>query len=315
MAPRAGAEQAWRRARASEERLTRPGFTVAVGQELTVAPGPRFQRESRVLGHWAPGNLDHVSLVGAERFVPTGTPLLRACAIAHAAGGLCIVNHPGPGPMMWEEGLWEAPANRRAIDALEVYNGQALAATGIDFAVRYREATSYRGLGLKIAAVTGADTHGPSSAERARSRLAGLGAAGQLLGMMAPPTAPAGRPELEVATLIAAPEPSLGAIEQAVRARRTVATFRLADLAPDCPGLGEVRPRGDVKLHLGLGRRVDAVTLYREGEPVRSWQDVASVDFAETIDRPAAYVFEVRDGFGRATLSAIWFEPPKSARR
>jgi len=64
-----------------------------------------------------------------------------------------------------------------------------------------------------------------------------------------------------------------------------------------------------VKLHLGLGRPVKEVSLWREGELVRRWENVASVDFAEEIARPAAYVFTARDGFGRLTTSAIWYEP------
>ena len=121
----------------------------------------------------------------------------------HADGGVCIVNHPGPGPMMWEEGYWEAPGNRGHIDALEVYNGEALAAVGVDFESRYREATAYRGLGLKLAATTGADTHGPKSVARAQAKLAGIagGAAGKLVRLMMPSSSSA-RPELDAATLV-----------------------------------------------------------------------------------------------------------------
>ena len=60
--------------------------------------------------------------------------------------------------MMWEEGLWERPENRAVIDGLEVYNGQGLVLTGIDFEDRYLEATAYRRLGLRIAAVSASGT-------------------------------------------------------------------------------------------------------------------------------------------------------------
>ncbi len=308
-----GASGAWSRERATEGRLSDRTLTVSVGQELTVAPGPAFRARTEVLGHEAPGNLDHLSLVGTTRFVPSGTPVAEACRAAHEGGGVCIVNHPGPGPMMWEEGLWEAPANRGLIDGLEVYNGQALTAVGIDFEARYREATAYRGLGLKIAAVTGADTHGPSSVKRARSRLHAFGKAAEMLERLIPPGG-GERPELDAATLVLAPSPSEAAIVAAVRSRRTVAVFRLDGLTLDAPGLGQVRTTGDVKLHVGFSRPVGEVTLYREGEPVRSWHNAREVDFAETITRPAAYVFSVRDGYGRMLTSATWFEPPESSR-
>ncbi len=305
----AGAAEAWRRQRASESAITDGDFTATVGQEVTVAAGPAFQARIFLLGHEAPGNLDHLSLVGSDRFVPSETPLPQACAAAHAGGGVCIVNHPGPGPMMWEDGLWEAPANRGLIDALEVYNGQALAATGIDFEERYRQATAYGGLGLKIAAVTGADTHGPASVARARKRLHGFGQAAKVLEAMAPPDDPDGRPELDAATLVAAPSPSLRDMVAAVKTRRTVAVYRMDGLAIDCPGLGEVRRSPSVKLHLALGRVVREIVLYREGQPVKRWENVASVDFHEEIAQPAAYVFAARDGFGRLLTSAVWYDP------
>lgn len=112
-------------------------------------------------------------------FVPSKTPLARACEQVHREGGVCIVNHPGPGPMMWEAGLWEAQGAR--VGALEVYNGQALAAAGLHFEALYLQATVYSGLGLRLAAVTGADTHGPQAVAVARAAAPlrdGAGAAG-----------------------------------------------------------------------------------------------------------------------------------------
>ncbi|HEX6836148.1 MAG TPA: hypothetical protein VF334_06220, partial [Polyangia bacterium] len=196
----------WAEARAAEAKLAVPGLTIAVGQELTVADGPSFAQRTTVLGRPAPGNLDHLTLVGNTALAPFRklTPA-AACERVHDEGGICIVNHPGPGPMMWEEGYWEAPKNRAHIDALEVYNGQAMAAVGVEFESRYREATAYRGLGIKIAATTGADTHGPRSVARAQAKVASLagGAGSKLLHLMLPSVATP-RPELGAATLVSA---------------------------------------------------------------------------------------------------------------
>ena len=299
--------------RAAESRLDVPGLTIAVGQELTVADGPRYAKQTTVLGHTAPGNLDHLTLVGGHTLEPYRklTPA-QACDRVHADGGICIVNHPGPGPMMWEEGYWEAPANRGHIDALEVYNGTALGAVGIDFESRYREATAYRGLGLKIAATTGADTHGPGSVARAQAKLAAIGgsAAGKLLHLMMPSVSN-GRPELAAATLVEADGATIGDVIAAVKARRTVATWALRGLRVSVDGLGEVRHTADVALAMKLSRRVGEVTLWREGVAVKTWHDVDAVEWSETLHAPAAYVFGVRDGAGRLLTSAIWYEPPR----
>ncbi len=299
----------FRAQRAAEEKISLPGLTVALGEELTVANGPNYQSRTQVLGKSAPGNLNHLTVLGMKELVPSGMPLAAACDRVHADGGICIVNHCGPGPMMWEEGLWEAPQHRARIDALEVYNGQALSAVGIDFESRYREATSYGGLGLHIAATTGADTHGPRSVERARSRLAGLGAAAKLLKLVMP-RSDEPRPELEAQTLVHANSPSTADVIAAIKARHTIATYGLRKLTVECAGLGEVFPTGEVSLSLSLSRKLQEVTLYREGQPVRSWTDVSEVDFKETVTRPTAYVWGARDGAGRMQTSAIWFEPP-----
>jgi hypothetical protein len=297
----------FRAQRAAEAELD-VGVAIAVGEELTVAAGPNFQSRTQVLGHPAPGNLNHLTLLGMKELVPSGTPLAAACDRVHADGGLCIVNHPGPGPMMWEEGLWEAPQNRGKIDALEVYNGQALSAIAIDFEARYLEATSYGGLGLRIAATTGADTHGPRSVERARSRLAGLGVASKLLKLVMPRTG-VPRPELGAATLVQAEHATEAEVIAAVKARHTIATYDFARLTVECRGLGEVRATGDVALEIRFSRKLAEVTLYREGSPVRSWHDVDRAEWKESVTQPTAFVWSARDGSGRLTTSAIWFEP------
>ncbi|HEY7954994.1 MAG TPA: hypothetical protein VII38_06855 [Polyangia bacterium] len=298
----------WLTERARESQLHIPGLTAALGEELTVAAGPNFQRHTQILGRAAPGNLDHLSLFGMNELIPSLTPLGAACDRVHEDGGICIVNHPGPGPMMWEEGLWEAPESRGKVDALEIYNGQAMSTVGIDFEGRYREATAYSGLGLKIAAVTGADTHGPRSVERARSRLAALGAVGKLIKMLLPGSHGL-RPELAAATLVGAESASTADVIAAIKARRTIAEYGLRELGVECPGLGEVKHTHSVALALTLSRPVAEITLYREGAQVRSWKDARAAEWHETIDKPAAYVFGVRDPKGRLTTSAIWYEP------
>jgi hypothetical protein len=299
--------------REAEKQLSIHGLTIAVGQELTIADGPHYARNTTVLGRSAPGNLNHMTLVGNAELAPFRvlTPA-EACDRVHADGGICIVNHPGPGPMMWEEGYWEAPQNRGKIDALEVYNGQALSAVGIDFEARYREATSYHGLGLKIAATTGADTHGPKSVARAQAKLAGFGggAVTKLLGLLAPAPQSA-RPELDAATLVDAEANTTPAVIAAVKARRTIATYAMPKLRVDVDGLGEVRRTRDVHVAMKTSRKLAEVTLYREGVPVKTWHDVDEVVFDETLTRPAAYVFGARDGAGRLMTSAIWYEPPR----
>jgi hypothetical protein len=299
---------------AEEAALKVPGLTIAVGEELTVLDGPNYSRHTTVLGRSAPGNLNHLTILGNKELLAYRMLApAEACARAHQAGGICIVNHPGPGPMMWEDGYWEAPKNRLSIDALEVYNGQALAAVGIDFESRYREATAYRGLGLRIAATTGADTHGPKSVARAQAKLAGFaGPARRLLRIMLPQSE-SPRPELDAATLVLVDgghgEDTRAAVMAAVRARRTVAVYALPKLTLTIDGLGEVRHTREVHLTMKLSRTLSEVTLYREGTAVQTWHDVDSVEWSETIATPAAYVFAARDGVGRLMTSAIWYEP------
>lgn len=297
--------------RADEAKLDVPGLTIAVGEELTVADGPHFANRTTVLGRPAPGNLDHLTIIGnKDLYVFRALTPAEACERVHRDGGICIVNHPGPGPMMWEEGYWESPKSRGRIDGLEVYNGQAVSAIGIDFEARYREATAYRGLGMKVAATTGADTHGPRSVARTQARL--MSVAGPLSKVVhaVMPTPASKRPELDAATLVLADSDTTGDVIAAVKARRTVATYALPGLHVSVDGLGEVRHTRAVHLTMKLSRKLAEVTLYREGTPVQTWRDVDHVDFAETVDAPTAYVFGARDGDGRLMTSAIWYEPP-----
>src|SRR4051794_23810713 len=95
----------WRLEKQHEDALDLGNLVLSLGEELTVAPGPKYQNHTEILGQRGPSNLDHLTLFGIKNFVATNTPLAEACDRVHADGGLCIVNHPGPGPLMWEEGL------------------------------------------------------------------------------------------------------------------------------------------------------------------------------------------------------------------
>lgn|GEM_PF-3589765 len=273
-----------------------------LGQELTVATGPNFRDRIYILGKKAPGNLDHLSLVGHKTMVPSSSTVKKACSLVHAEGGVCLVNHPGPGPMMWEEGLWEKDA--ASVDGLEVYNGQVMAGVGFDFEGRYLDATAYRGLHAKLAAVTGADTHGPNTVERARSRLPkeGLGKLVRILAGTQPP-----RAELQAATWFRAA--TAKEVIAAVRARHTVATWALADALADDVSVGDVHKTGEVSMQIHFKRKLHEVTLYKEGVAQKTWNDVDSASWTETVTTPTAYVFGARDGAGRLLTSATWYEP------
>jgi hypothetical protein len=297
----------WRMEKQHEDALDLGSLSTTLGEELTVAPGPKYQNQTRILGQKGPSNLDHMTLFGIKSFVPSKTPLAEACDHAHADGGVCLVNHPGPGPLMWEEGLWESPANRGKIDGIEVYNGEAMALLGWDFERRYLQATSFTGLGLRIAAVTGTDTHGPESFSRSRKQLANSGAASKLLSLVLPDPRSA-RPELDAATLVSAKGHGEKEVIDAVKSRRTIATWALPHLRVECDHLGEVQTDRNVDLQFTLSRPVAEITLYKEGVAVKTWTHASEASWKEKLDRPAAYVFGVRDGSGRLLTSAIWYK-------
>src|SRR5262249_43279126 len=155
---------------------------------------------------------------------------------------------------------------------------------------------------------TGADTHGPDSYARSRAQLGGMGPATKLLSLVLPDPH-SERPELDAATLVLTLGRSERDVIDALKARRTVAVWALPNLRLECVGLGEVKRSSDVGLKLTLSRKVQEVTLYKEGVPLRRWTEVSEVAWTEHIDRPAAYVFGVRDGHGRLLTSAIWYQP------
>jgi hypothetical protein len=157
--------------------------------------------------------------------------------------------------------------------------------------------------------VTGADTHGPKSVERARAKLAGLGVAGKLLRLLAPSGSSEPRAELDAMTRVQAESSAEAAVIAALKARRTVATYAMRGIKAELPGLGEVKRTGEVDLHLQLSRAVGEIVLYKEGKELRRWSRASDASFSETITRSAAYVFAARDGAGRLMTSAVWFEP------
>ena len=188
--------------------------------------------------------------------------------------------------MMWEEGYWEAPANRAQVDALEVYNGQALAAVGIDFEERYREATAYRRARHQD---RGDDGRRHARAELGGARAGEAGGVRRRVGQAARACwcrrRASTRPELDAATLVYADGNTTADVIAAVKARRTIATYALPKLTVTLDGLGEVRRTRDVKLAMKLSRKLAEVTLYREGVAVKTWQDVDAAEWQETLRR------------------------------
>ncbi len=293
-----------------EQRNRVPGLLSVLGEELTVAKGPKFKRKHSLFGFPAPGNLNHITLLGIRRFLANETPLKEACKKAHADGGVCIVNHPGPGPMMWEEDLWEAKEHRMLIDGLEVYNGMALAGFGKHFEQRYLEATAYSGLGMHIAALGSADTHGPDCVRKARNRLGKLESWAERLGYI--PSSPSRpRPELDALTLLDMKELSLPNVILALKERRTIAVYNMPSLHVEFPQLGQVLHTNQVLLQILFSQIVERIELYREGELIKTWEQTDHADFQEVLSSKAAYVFVARAGTGRLTTSAVWYEPAR----
>src|SRR5262245_44769615 len=64
------AGQRFAQQRAEEESLAIEGLTPLLGEELTVAAGKHFKHSTRLLGKRAPGNLNHVTVVGAGQLIP-----------------------------------------------------------------------------------------------------------------------------------------------------------------------------------------------------------------------------------------------------
>ena len=188
---------------------------------------------------------------------------------------------------------------------------------GRDFESRYLEATAYHRLGLHIAAVTGTDSHGEKSLEHASVNLHRSWLVSRVLAFLRPPRPAIERPELDAATLVLAPSASATDVLAAIRARRTIATFRFPAQPLACPHLGQVVRSQHAIVALRLSRPVARIVLYREGDPVRVWRDAESVEFEEELRRPAAYVFGATDDSsgenGRLLTSAIWYEPPTEA--
>ncbi len=251
-----------------------------LGEELTVEKGPNWA----VL--MARPNNDHLGVVGHDEWITHALPLKAACEWAHAMGGTVTVNHPGPGPSLWEAGYWERPGLRDRIDAIEVCNGRLMHSVPLHSFQLYLRAVSYRGWGLKIAALGGTDSHSARESENA-----------------------------QVGTLVMAPEPTERAIVEAVRQRRTFVLYRLLDLRLRCDQLGKVIRSSDVALELVCSRKVSRISLLREGTEIKSWVNADRAVFKERISDNAAYAWRIVDGKSgkrRAFSSAIWYEasPP-----
>jgi hypothetical protein len=125
---------------------------------------------------------------------------------------------------------------------------------------------------------------------------------------MVPPAA-SGRAELDAVTWVLAEATTEKAIFDAIRARRTIATYGLPDVRFECAHLGEVVRGGQASLHLTASRPLAEVTLYREGKVAKTWSDWRDFSFTEVVTAPTAYVWSGHDAVGRFMSSAIWVEP------
>ncbi len=298
--------EAWQRQRQREQGLAGPGRVTALGQELSVANGPRYRASFGWRGLSLPGNGNHLTLVGITAALPDRTGVADACAKAHGMGGACLVSHPGPGPLMWEEGLWEVAARAGVVDALEVYNGEALGALGIDFERVYLEAISTAGLGARLAAVGAADTHGSGAGGDELAEVLGFFGAGAVA---SGPGALARFGALRAGTLVLSRSPAVADVVAGLRARRTIAVFGFSGLEPRVDGLGEERVGSNVLLRIDAGRTVAEIVLYEDGHVRRRWQAVQAVSERIAIDRPHTFAFGLRDGDDRALTSGIWCRP------
>ncbi len=247
-------------------------LTRYLGEEVTVEKGPQWGKAT------GRANNDHLGVVGQDAYIDHALPMKASCERAHAAGAVVTLNHPGPGPSMWEAGYWDRPGLRDKIDAIEVCNGQIMHVLPLDSFALYLRATKYSGWGVKLAAVGGTDSHSPTAVP-------------------------------EIATLIVAASDAETDLVEAVRLRKTYVAYRLLDLRLRCDQLGETLLTGDVDLALDLSRKVKRITLYREGRSIQNWTDTDHAEFKETITENAAYAWRVMDGKARAYSSAIWYEP------
>jgi len=255
-------------------------MTLALGAEVGVPKGPAWRRFEKAdyIGN-VHTHLNHIVVLGATKWIDPGLGAREVVEHAHATGGVAILAHPE----IWEPGYWEAPESGLALDGLEVYNGLLMSVTDRDNAPLYRRAVSYAGLGMKLAAIGGSDTHKKKATASA-------------------------------ATWFAAPAPEAALFVEAVRAHRTFATHDFDDLRVECEGMGEVRHTANVELEIRLDRVVDSIVLWRDEEVAWTWVNVAEADFSEKISTAAAYSWEVRDGDGRGYSSAIWYEPLRASR-
>jgi hypothetical protein len=266
----------WKRQREHERRGQWP-LDRFLGEEVTVEKGPLW---AVILGR---RNNDHLGVVGQDEWITHALPVKAVCEWAHAMGATVTVNHPGPGPSMWEAGYWHRPGLRDRIDAIEVCNGRIMHALPLDFFALYLQAVTYRGWGLKVAAVGGTDTHSASEVP-------------------------------EVGTFVVARTLSERSVADAIRNCRTFVAYRLLDLRLRCPQLGRTIRSGDVSLSLTCSRRVQRIDLLREGKEAKHWTDTDRAEFDEVVSRNTAYAWRVLDGEGRVFSSAIWYEP-KPPRR
>jgi hypothetical protein len=272
--PGAAGRDRWLKTREALPKMRAP-LVVAVGAEVGVPKGPAWRAfaSADFVGN-VHHHLNHIVVLGAKEFIGPGLGAKEVATLAHEGGGVAILAHPE----IWEPGYWDAPETGIALDGLEVYNGLLMSVTDRDNAPLYRHAVSYGGLGMKLAAIGGSDTHKKKAAA-------------------------------STATWFAAVSPDPDLFVDAVRARKTFATTGFDDLRVECDKMGEVRHEPEVTLSIQLDRVVDTIVLWREESEAFTWVNVASAEFSETLTAAAAYSWEVRDGDARGYSSAVWYEP------
>ncbi len=244
-----------------------------LGLEAHVEPGPNFQR---VMGHV---NNNHIGMVGITKPIPHGMPYRAAIELAHATGGLCVINHPGPGPSEWEEGYWSDPNRLLLTDGIEVFNGQ-LAEIGRFEDEAYRVAAQNAFLFAS----------GSTDAHKANS-------------------------PLKCATLVFSATKSREDILDALSKRRTVALFGLFDNLPvRISHLGELQScQKAVTLSIEFKKPVASVSLFRGTKQVQRWNNVSTAEFVTTEGEEGVWSWFFRDGASRGQTSAIWLLKPASA--
>ncbi|MDZ7814526.1 MAG: hypothetical protein U5N86_00570 [Planctomycetota bacterium] len=243
------------------------GAVAHLGVELTVKDGPNY---STLFGY---SNNNHMSIFGFSKPVPHKLTYRAGVELAHANGGVCIINHPGPGPAEWELDYWTRPDLLMLADGIEVFNGQ-LAELNIFESNDYRWAVAQ---GAMLASTANTDAHESDS-------------------------------PLDCATLVFAESAAMPDVLEAVRQRRTVALYKFFDNSPtEVAYLGEqVVGEETVTLTISFDQPVQTIRLYRDSTLHKEFSNVSQVGEEVYGDEQAAWSWYFSDGSSRGQTSAIW---------